>query len=446
MLIFSLSHTNTLLDRGQPGFENSASINATPINLSLVQKGDYLHETDIASNVTLSYKFNNRFSFNSGYLNYHTNQQVAEHGLHDYLSPDSVSLYYSTWKYPTYTNTFTNYLTYKTNRGKLNHELLLGYDFISCETNLSQQYYERADQFGTGSGIVGTFSLKHTAYPSIRTDTYHLSTYNQDVSDVDASTYSTQGIYLQDQISIDKWKFLLSIREEFYSAGDNDDVTASTDEDATAVFLPRLGVVYSLKPNISLYATYNKGFDPFEASMATQVFNAPFKPVISQLLEAGAKAIFFNNSLSASVALYQLELQNVAVNANDISNPNLFVQQGEYRSRGMETEATGSILSNLSVYLTYAYSDYKVVKSKIVSQIGRLAENAPRNTSGSYIKYTFANGLLKGLGISAGHSSESRLNTLDPNVLLPDYILLNAGLQYNYQHYKVAVVSGIHHQ
>ncbi len=440
---FSLSHANSVLDRGQPGLENNASLSATPISLSLIQKGDYLYETNIASNATLSYQFNKRLSFNSGYLNYITSQHVAEHGLHNYITPDSVALYYSKWNYPTHTNTVTNYFTYKTNTGKLSHELLLGYDYISSETDLAQQYYELPGQFGTGNGIVGTFSLKHPVYQSIKTNTYQLSTYDQDGSDVDAEAYSTQGIYLQDQISVNKWKFLLSVREEFYSAGDDDDVADSTgddDDDAIKVFLPRVGVVYSLKPNISLYATYNKGFDPFEASMATQVFDAPFKPVISQLLEAGAKANLFHNSLAASVALYQLALQNVAVNANNISNPNLFVQQGEYRSRGIETEATGNILPNLSVYLTYTYSDCKVIKSKIASQVGTLAENAPRNTSGSYIKYTFSNRFLKGFGISAGHSSVSMRNTLDPAITLPGYVIFNAGLQYTHQHFKVAAI------
>jgi iron complex outermembrane recepter protein len=437
---FSLSHINTVLDRGQPGYENDISLTATPVNLSLTQKGDYLHETDVASNFTLLYKFNNRLSFNSGYLNYYTKQDVAEHGLHDYITPDSVSLYYSKWNYPTHTNTFTNYFTYKTNTGKASHELLLGYDFIKSETELDQRYYELPGVFGEGSGIAGTFSLKNPVYISRPINTYKLSTYDEDPTDVDATAYSTQGIYLQDQISINKWKFLFSVREEIYSAGDAD-AQDSTDEDgALKVFLPRVGIVYSLKPNVSLYATYNKGFDPFEASMATQQFDEPFKPLTSQLLEAGAKANFFRNNLSASISFYQLAVQNVAVNANDISNPNLFVQQGENRSRGVETEATGDILPNLSLYLTYTYSECKVVKSKIASQVGMLAENAPRNTSGSYIKYTFARGFLKGFGISAGHSSVGQRNTVDPTIILPGYLIFNAGAQYTYQHFKIAVI------
>ena len=432
---FSLSHINTVLDRGQPGYLDDATLQSTPINLSLVQKGDYLHETDIASNVTLSYKLNDHLSFNGGYLNYTARQKVADHGLNDYITGDSVYLYYTKWNYPTNTNTVTSYFTYKTNTGKVNHELLLGYDYLRSRIKLDQQYYELSDGFGISSGIVGSFSLKNLQYSQRPVGTYQLSDFDEDEADVDGSVYHTQGVYLQDQVSVDKWKFLLSLREEFYKSDNEDDSAGNL---AEKVFLPRIGIVYSLKPNISLYATYNNGFDPFEASTATQVFGNPFKPITSQLLEAGVKGNFVKNKLSASLALYQLVLQNVAVNANDISNPDLFVQQGENRSRGIEAEASGNILPNLSAFLTWSYNESKITKSKIASQVGMLAENAPRNTSGSYIRYTFAKGFLKGFGISAGHSSVSLRNTLDPDITLPGYLTLNAGMHYSYKHFKIA--------
>ncbi|MEO8416403.1 MAG: TonB-dependent siderophore receptor [Ginsengibacter sp.] len=432
---FSLSHINTVLDRGQPGYQHDATLKSTPINLSLVQIEDYLHETDIASNITLSYKLNDRLSFNTGYLNYTTKQKVADHGLNDYIMPDSVYLYYTKWNYPTSTNTVTSYFTYNLNSGKIDHDLLFGYDYIRSKVKLDQKYYELPGDFGAGSGIVGTFSLKNPIYPQRPISSYEASSYNEDETDVDDNVYHTQGVYLKDQVSLNKWKFLVSLREEFYKGDDDDDSSGNLKE---KVFLPRVGIVYSLQRNVNLYATYNKGFDPFEVSTATQIFDEPFRPITSQLFEIGAKGNFFRNKLSASIALYQLTLHNVAVNANDINNPDLFVQQGKNRSRGLETEASGNILPNLSVFLTYSYNESKIIKSKIAWQVGMLAENAPRNTSGSYIRYTFAKGLLKGFGISAGHSSESIRNTLDPAVTLPGYLIINAGIHYSYKHFKIA--------
>lgn len=435
-LDFSLSNINTVLDWGQPGFLNNNNLNATPISLSVSQPGDYLRETDIASIATLSYKINEHLNFNSGFLHYTTSQDVTNHGLQSYITPDSVNLYFTTWTYPTTTNTISNYFTYKFSAAKADNELVFGYDYIRSKVNLNQQYYELPNQFGVGSGIVGTFSLKNPQYINRHISAYQVSDYDADATDVDHNIYHTQGVYVQDQVSLNKWKLLFSLREEFYKG---DDVGDSAGDLAETVFLPRIGLVYAVTPNVNAYVTYNKGFDAFEAATSTEIFTSPFKPQISELLETGAKANFFHNKLSASLAIYQLTLLNVAVNANDISNPNLFVQQGENRSRGIETEASGNILPDLSVMLSYAYCIAEVTKSKIASQVGTRVENAPRNSSGSWIKYTFSKGTLKGFGISAGHSSVGVRNTLDPNIILPGYLIINSGIHYKYKHFTVAM-------
>lgn len=435
---FSLSHTNTILDRGQPGILNDPVLTSTPINLIASQPGDYLHENDYATNLLFSYKINNHFGFNSGYLNYITQQNTAEHGVHSYITPDSVNLYFTQWMYHTVTNTFTNYFTWRFSTGTISHQLLAGYDYISSKVDLDQNYFEDANAFVQGSGIVRTFSLKNPIYNPAPGGSYKLSDYESDATDVDASVYHTQGLYVQEQLEWKKWRLLFGLRQELYAAGDNDDNTDSADDEEN-VLLPRIGLVYKLRPYISVYGTYNKGFDPFEASTSTQVFDAPFKPVTSELFEAGAKADFLNNQLGASIAVYQLTLHNVAVNANDISNPNLYIQQGEDRSRGIETELNGNILPDLSVSVSYSYCIAKVIKSKIAAQEGTLVENAPENSSSSWIKYTFVNSALKGFGIAIGHTQAGTRNTLETGIRLPGYFLLNGGIRYQYRHYTAAL-------
>jgi iron complex outermembrane receptor protein len=431
---FSVSHINTILDRGQPGFLNDATLKSTPVKLSISQPGDFLNQTDIASVFTASYKISKHLSFSGGYLNYITRQHVAEHGINSYVTPDSVNLYYTKWNYPTATNTISGYFTAAFNGGNVSHQLLAGYDFIRSTVNLAQQYYELPDQFGSRSGIVGTFSLNNPQYIQRPVKTYQLSGFDNGGSDVNDDVYHTQGVYMQDQLSWKKWKLLLSLREEFYKGVEGD----SAGDLKENVFLPRIGIVYELFPNINVYATYNKGFDPFEASTGAQVFNAPFKPITSTLYEGGIKTNFFKNKLFATLAIYQLMLQNVAVNANDISNPNLFVQQGEDRSRGVETEAMGNVFPELSVMVSYAYSVAEVIQSKIPALIGTLLENAPRHSGSSWIKYTFGKTAIKGLSVSAGCSFASERHTLDPAVTLPGYFIVNGGIRYTYKHISVA--------
>jgi len=433
---FSISHVNTELDNGQPGLDSNDNLKATPVSLTVSQPGNYLQETDITSILTFAYKISKRLSFNFGYLNYNTNQHVAEHGFNDYITTDSISLLYSTWNYHTVTNTLTNYFTYLANTGKVSHKLLLGYDFVKSSVTLNQQYYENPDQFGVGSGIVGTFSLTNPKYNQALPNTYQLSDFNNDASDVDPDIYHTQGIYMQDELSFNRWKVLVSLREEFYKS-DNSDSAGRLSEN---VFLPRLGIVYTLTPNLNLYATYNKGFDPFEASTEAQVFDKPFKPIISELFEAGIKGNFFQNKLAATLSFYQLTVENVATNAGDPSNPNLFVQQGQNRSKGIEAEVTGNILPNLSVLLSYAYDVATVTEDNDKSLVGTTVANAPRNSSASWVKYSFNKNSIKGFGISIGHSFVGQRTTLDPEINLPSYFLLNGGISYGFKKISAALI------
>ena len=433
---FSVSHVNTVLDQGQPGLDSSYDLKATPIMLSLSQPGNYLKELDVASILSFSYKISKGLSFNFGYLNYNTNQDVASHGFNNYITPDSVSLFYTLWHYHTVTNTLTNYFTYLVNTGVVNHKLLIGYDYVESKVNLTQKYFENPDKFGAGSGIVGTFSLTNPQYNQMPPGNYQSSDYNSNASDVNGNGYHTQGVYLQDQMSFNRWKILVSLREEFYKKV-SDESAGNLSEH---VFLPRLGIVYALTPSLNIYATYNKGFDPFEASTGAQVFNQPFKPIISELYEAGLKGNFFQNKLAASLSFYQLKVENVATNAGDPSNPNLFVQQGQNRSRGIEAEATGNILPNLSVLMSFAYDVAIVSEDKDPVLIGTFVANAPRISSASWIKYSFDKENIKGFGISIGHSYVGNRATLDKGFNLPSYFLLNGGINYGFKKVSLSLI------
>jgi iron complex outermembrane receptor protein len=429
---FSVSHINSVLNNGQPGINGDPNLLATPISLATTQPGDFLHETDIASNFNATCQLTPKLAFNIGYLNYITQQNVDSHGLNNYITPDSVSLYYTAWTYHTVTNTISNYFTYRDKGSKISQQVVFGYDYIRSTVNLNQQYYE-LPQFGTGNGIVGTMNLDKPQYYVRPVNTYQLSTFDSDASDVDDDIYHTQGVYMQDDITYGKWKALLSLREEFYKG---DDTTGGIREN---VFLPRVGIVYSIDPHFSTYATWNNGFDSFEAATSTQIYNAPFKPLTTHLLEAGAKVSLFDDKLSATVALYQLTVENVAVSANVISDPNLFTQQGQNQSRGVEVEAAGNILPNLSVKLSYAYCNALVTKSEVPSQVGTRVENAPLNSSGSWVNYTVADGFCKGLGISLGHTASDKRYTLDSGTNLPGYLVFNGGLHFKKSHYRLGL-------
>lgn len=428
-LDFSISHTNTVVDRGQPAFENDYSLQSTPASLMVTQPGDALKETNIASVLSLSYRLGKHISFNSAFLNYVTHQRLAEHGAKNYITEDSVYLYYTRRNTNAVTNNLSNYFSFQLKTGQVHHDIITGFDFIKSAVDLNNFQGELADEFGEGSGIVGTFSLRNPAYIKRHVDTYTPQEEDEE-NEIEADEYATKGIYVQEQLGYKKWKFIGSLRAEFYH-GTGDEEFKQT------ALLPRLGIVYQASPLINLYATYSKGFDPFEVSATLQIFNEPFKPIYSNMFEAGAKADLFKNRMLATIALYQVHINNVAVNANDPSNPDLFVQRGEERSRGFELETQGNITGNLALSFSYGYNLTKITQSVKPEEVGNIKENAPRHTSNSLLKYTF-NNTLRGISVCFGHSLASARNTPDKNLLLPGYFLLNAGLQYRWQRFTIA--------
>jgi iron complex outermembrane receptor protein len=431
-LDISVSHTHSVVDRGLPALEGDKSLTSTPINLSVIQPGDYLKENNISTALTATYKFNSNISFNTGLLNYITTQNLSEHGIKDFITNDSVNLNYHYTQVSTSTITFTNYLNFKFNTGRFKHQLLVGYDYIGTDMSTTQ-WQGQLSRFGEDMNIVGTFSLLHPQYLSRPVNTYkHVAVADNGDDDADGE-YATNGVYIQEQLAFDQWQLIASLRGEFYQLGDDNDAMHINK------LLPRIGITYAATKDIRLYATYDRGFDPFEPTSVLQIFNQAYKPVNSEMFESGIKADLLKNKLSSSLAIYQITINNLAVNANDASNPNLFVQRGEQRSRGIETELQGNLTDNLSLALEYALNVTEITKSINQNEVGKIAENAPMHSSSSWLNYNFKKGLLKGLGISCGHTQSGKRNTLETGVTLPGYCVFNGGIHYSIQHINIAL-------
>ncbi len=431
---FFVQHTDTKADRGQPGILNNNKLDNTALSLSVVQPDDYLRETDASAILSLTYRVHPNLTFNSAALAYFADQQLAEHGVRGYITPDSVSLYYMQRKFNNFTLTLNNYATFTFNTGVVSHRLLTGYDLVSGSGKMNIFNGEIPSLFGAGSGVVGTFSLLHPEYISRGVANYKESTVQNNT--LEGGEYTAHGFYLQEQAGYRNWQLLIGIREELYSSGDEKDAEPVS---SVNVFLPRIGLVYKVNPSLSFYGTYNKGFDPYEAGLTQQVFKEAFKPLYSELLEAGLKTDLFRNRVAANLAIYRLRVQNIAVSANDPANPDLYVQRGMDQAVGVEGELSGNILPNLSLSVSYAWNVAKIKEGASPAEINTIKENAPRFSGSSWLKYSLNKGLLKGFYLSAGHYQQTSRNTLTSGMTLPGYVTLQAGAGYTRKRMKLAL-------
>ncbi|MEH2081941.1 MAG: TonB-dependent receptor [Nostoc sp.] len=102
---------------------------------------------------------------------------------------------------------------------------------------------------------------------------------------------------------------------------------------------------------ISLYTSYSSSFVPV---IGNAVDNSVFEPQRGTQYEVGVKADL-SDRLSATLAAYQIAKTNVLT--TDLNNPSFSIQVGEQRSRGVELDIAGEILTGWKIIAAYAYTD-----------------------------------------------------------------------------------------
>ncbi|MBL8552178.1 MAG: TonB-dependent receptor [Hyphomonadaceae bacterium] len=128
---------------------------------------------------------------------------------------------------------------------------------------------------------------------------------------------------------------------------------------------------YRLAPSITTYATYSTGFrTPVVNGFAGRVSLVNPNDIVIPAgadsdnlrnYEAGLKGRWFDGDLTANLALYQIDWENIQVQANRTSDSVQFATNiGAARSRGFEFEIGASPIEGLDIRLNGAINDAKV--------------------------------------------------------------------------------------
>lgn len=223
--------------------------------------------------------------------------------------------------------------------GPVSHRLLLGYDYQTISfTTLSSTY------FGTYYTDIPTYTQTFVPCEEFCTSTDSFSL-----------GFDQSGVLLTDQISWDKWHFLLGVR---WISADNffayPPFIERTSEDST---LPQYGVTYAATPSLSLYASYSQGYQAYPGLRDED--GNPLDNMKYAQYEAGVKVLLLGDQLALTTAVYQLEETNFAV--CEPGSPPLFLpvceQVPAVTTRGVDFEIAGQPLPGLEVRATYAYME-----------------------------------------------------------------------------------------
>ena len=242
--------------------------------------------------------------------------------------------------------------------------------------------------------------------------------------------------YVTDQISLsDRFQVLAGAR--FDSIDYEDDATAT--ERSFSQVSPLLGLVFAPTPSLSLYANTGRSFAPPSSRVVGER-----EPEESQQTEAGVKANLWGGKAQATLAVYDLERENVAIP----DRTGITRQTGTQQSRGVELELAAEPLPRLRTFFSYAYTDAELTEFAelvflgpippffaVVDRSGNTPAFAPEHIANLWVSRRFGNGLGAGIG---GRYLSQQFIAEDNAFELDDTATLNAALFYDLKDWSLA--------
>jgi iron complex outermembrane receptor protein len=469
-----ISQQNGNLDRGQPIFGAQTGItdlNSTPISLNLGAANDFFKSKEFIVTSSLSHKFSEAISFNAAYMKQTWQEDLQEHRTTNAFAVDInrqtvntlAGMQFVQRKQHWNTDNVTGYFNFRFATGAIKHQLLVGYDLQHWEKQKGGgQNTARGFLLKDGT-VVDTFSLAKAAdYQTITYKGITLPKPNVNYFDLENPSYTirnvsdyvmnvrtavpsalttTNAVYVQEQLTWNKFILLMSIRQEWFK--DITNYKAPNEFSFTNnKLLPRIGLTYAVTKNINLYGTYLQGFQP-QSNTVTLMPNtgsffwttksaAQFKPLTSDLKELGIKAVVLKGKMQVNTAVYEINQRNLLLNANVPAFPDSLTTRGGERSRGFEIDVAGYLLPNWQVNASYSYIDATIVEDNDESLKGARKQNTPYNSANLWTRFNFPlNTKLKDIGIGAGlQYNGDRIPWFSRDFKTPAYTIMDMAFYY----------------
>lgn len=244
------------------------------------------------------------------------------------------------------------------------HDLLIGADT------------ERVDNFrdDTWRGpAVGGFNIYNPVYGNLAAP----SVLNLSQSDRRDELHS-RSFYVKDNWHLgEQWILVLGGRYQRFEqlAGQGRDALyqSTTDRNDTT-FIPFGGLVFQLNDQVTLYGNYSKSFVPNASDANT---GQAFDPEEGRSYELGVK-LDLPRGIGASLALFDIEKENVVVSNNNVSEA-----AGKVGSRGVELDISGRLSERWELLGSYAYTDTEILDDP--ANEGNELVNAAHNIGSLYL-------------------------------------------------------------
>ncbi|SHF13620.1 TonB-dependent receptor [Thermomonas hydrothermalis] len=236
----------------------------------------------------------------------------------------------------------------------------------------------------------------------------------------------TSALYLQDQIELSpQWLMVLGVRRDDVRIELHDNRNGQVIRSDDTPLSPRAGLIYKPLPQVSLYASVSRAFQPRAGDQlgSLTASNASLAPEVFRNREIGAKWDI-HPDLQASIALYRLTRSNVAV--TDPNDPTrLLLVDGQY-SKGVELGLAGHLTPHWQVMGGYAWQTGELTATQSATALkgNRLAQ-LPRQSASLWNRYDINDRIGVGLGVVYRGAIYA---SIDNTVTLPAFTRVDAAL------------------
>ena len=300
------------------------------------------------------------------------------------------------------------------------HRMLIGMELGRQDT----QNYRQTGYFGTPISTI-TSEMVSVDNPHSTLPIY----YRQSATDADNSGISKiAALYVQDQMHIgENWQLIAGLRYDYFNMDFTNKRTDLRIDQTDNTVSPRLGLIYQATPELNLYASYSSAFVPRAGDQLTSLTlsNANLDPEQFINTEIGLKWQL-SQGIFTTLALYNLDRQNVAV--NDPDNPGQSLLIDAQTSKGLEWEISGNITKQLQLTAGYAYQDAEITQTISSSALkGAVIPLVPKNSGFVWGRWDINNMWGIGLGIT----SQSSVYTSTSNkVKLPGFTRVDSAIYF----------------
>ncbi len=297
--------------------------------------------------------------------------------------------------------------------GPLQHTALVGVDYRHAVTD-SRSARGVATPLDLYDPVYGTFD------PSGIT-----------LSDVPQQRAVQKGLYVQDQVRLDKWLMTLGLRKDWAETR-VEDGNRQKDDAVTG----RVGLTYLFDNGVAPYVSYSESFTPIIG--LNTITQQSYKPLEGEQWELGIKYQPVGSNTLLTAAVFDLREKNRQM--PDPANPLSTIQAGEARVQGLELEGLVEVDPNWDLIATYSYLDSEVAKGPPAQQGKRIA-SVPEHMASLWSQHRFSVAGISGFSAGAGVRYVGASWDGTDSLKTPSTTLFDAMLGYAYQDWSFTLTA-----